>query len=395
MRQFFGWLGAALLVGWCVWWGVSLQQGHLLWVEQSFIQIPAFGIDFTRNTETPVRIWLTGENAYADKELLFAYPPVVARVFAWVKLFTPSQALTIWICTLGSLAVLAAIWAARWRRELGLTVIPASMAIAMVVFSAPVLFAMERANYDMLIVPLLVLGLVIARQTFAEAVLVGAFFIALAIWLKLYPILLLIGLVAARRWRLTIWTVVWVGLIALWDVAELYQFKLNTDLHVARAKFVAGLGGFEPLRWNHSLSLSWPALFDGSPLAQVNGSMGAIAVIGALIGWVAYECWRSKVSDALLAPMLLWIIAAATFLPPVSNDYNLLPLMVAVVALWNGRHVGNWLTLIAVFICVQPVGTRLDGEAMFAYKLISLLGVAWLVIQALRRGPAAPQQEAR
>lgn len=375
-------LGVALLLVWCVWWGASLSQRQLIHAEDTSIHIPAFGVDFYRNTEAPTRIWLTGENAYADKELLFAYPPIVTRLFSWVYFFAPSQTLVIWVISLALMAASAGLMASRWRKALDLPAIPAAMAVALVLFSSPVLFAMERANYDLLIVPFLLGGLALSEREASACKTIGGLLIAIAIWMKLYPALLLIGLFAARRYRTLAWTVFWLGMIGLSDLAELAQFAASTEIHISRAKGVASIGHFEPCAWNHSLSLSWPFLFAHTPLRFFTGEKGALVIIGGSIAWVSLQVWRTReVAKELLAPYLLWIIAAATFLPPVSNDYNLAPLVLAFLALWNGRKPANYLILLVLAIWWQPIGLPISGKQMFFIKLIGLMGTAALIAQ--------------
>lgn len=378
-------LGVALLLVWCVWWGVSLQQGHLLHAEETSIHIPAFGVDFYRNTELPTRIWLRGDNPYADKDLLFAYPPIVTRLFSWVYLFTPPQALVVWVVSLALMAASAALLAASWRRSLNLPPIPASLAVALILFSAPVLFALERSNYDLLIVPFLLGGLALSEKASSTCKTIGGMLIAIAIWMKLYPALLLIGLFAARRFRTLAWTVFWLAIIGLSDLAELAQFAASTKIHISRAMADAAPGNFMPCAWNHSLSLSWPALFAHTPLRFFRGNQGAVVIIGGLIVWVSLQVWRARdIAKALLAPYLLWIVAAATFVPPVSNDYNLAPLVLAFLALWNGRRPFNYVLLLVLAIWWQPVGLPISGKAMFFIKLFGLMGTAALVVQQSR-----------
>lgn len=388
--KLLGALGVALLLVWGVWWGLSLQQGNLLHAEQTSIHIPAFGVDFYRNTELPTRIWLRGENPYADKELLFAYPPIVTRLFSWVYLFTPPQALVVWVICLALIAASAALLAASWRKALDLPPIPASLAVALILFSAPVLFAMERSNYDLLIVPFLLGGLALGEKTSPTCKTIGGMLIAIAIWMKLYPALLLIGLFAARRFRTLAWTVFWLVIIGLSDLAELAQFAASTKIHISHAMAAAAPGNFVPCAWNHSLSLSWPALFAHTPLRFFTGNMGAWGIIGGLIWWVSLHVWRARdIAKALLAPYLLWIVAAATFVPPVSNDYNLAPLVLAFLALWQGRRPLNYLVLLVLAFWWQPIGLPIPGKEMFFIKLFGLMGTGGLIVQQLRLSSAS------
>lgn len=376
--------GIVLLLIWLVWWGVSIHRGDLLWAAQSSIHIPAFGIDFSLHTETPTRIWLTGENPYADKELLFSYPPIVPRLFSWVYFFTPRQALNIWIVTLGVIALTSATMANGWRKDIGLNSFSSYWVASLFVFSAPVIFAMERSNYDMLIIPLVIFGVTLSNSKSETLPVFGGLLLGLAIWAKLYPIFIIFGLFVTRKYSATFWSIFWVGLIGLSDVAEMYQFHLNTNIHVDKAKYVAGLGGFYPCTWNHSFSLSWPSFWKDTPLIHINGNVGASVVILGMIWWVSNMIRRVAVPVTMLTSYLLWIIAAATFLPPVSNDYNLAPLPLAFLANWQGKSKLNYLTLLCMVLWCEPVGFPANANIMLLAKLGALAGTGWLIIQNCR-----------
>ena len=55
----------------------------MLFAEDTWIRIPAFGVDFTFHVDKPTRIWMAGGDPYEDKEKMFSYPPIVTRLFMW------------------------------------------------------------------------------------------------------------------------------------------------------------------------------------------------------------------------------------------------------------------------------------------------------------------------
>ncbi len=73
--------------------------------------------------------------------------------------------------------------------------------MAVILYSTPVLFALERANYDLLIIPLVVGAVVLMRRKTETADVIAAFLLAVAIWAKLYPGLLVLAILALQRWR--------------------------------------------------------------------------------------------------------------------------------------------------------------------------------------------------
>jgi hypothetical protein len=120
-----GWL---LLILWCLWWADNLVHGSMRFAEHSWIRIPAFGVDFTFHVDKPTRIWMAGGDPYADKERMFSFPPIVTRLFMWVRLTTPEISLRIWIILAAAFAAIGAIAAAQWRPKLGLTPINPALA---------------------------------------------------------------------------------------------------------------------------------------------------------------------------------------------------------------------------------------------------------------------------
>ena len=324
---------------------------------------------------------MSGENAYGDKELLFCYPPIVTRLFSWTTLTTPERSLRIWIAVLAVLAAAGAVSAARWRAQLGLEPIPDSLAVALVLFSTPVLFAIERGNYDLLILPFLIAGVALSRRRSSRAETIAGLLLATAIWLKLYPGLLLLGLLALGRFRLAAWTSTWLAVIGLSDLAELRQFLLNSAIHVQRAVYVARMAGGPPEAhpWNHPLGLTWQSLWGGTPLALVPGDVGAALLIGSLAAWLSWRVFRCEEGQRLALPYLLWLVAAGTFFPPVSNDYNLAPLLLALLAVWSRRDPWSHVAVAALLAWWQPVQLPLSGRVVLFMKLAGLIAVAFTI----------------
>jgi hypothetical protein len=371
-------LGLLALALWAGWWALSSWQGRLALAEHTWIRLPAYGVDFQLNIDRPTRLWVNGANPYLDPDPLFCYPPIVLRLFAWTTLLRPWQALRAWQVILALLAAMGALVAVRWRGRLSLHSLPASAAVALILCSMPVLFAMERGNYDLLVLPFLVAGVLVAERPWRGAASVGGLMLAVAVWLKLYPGLVLPGLLVLRRPRLGAWAIAWVGIIGLSFASELGPFLANSRLHVQQARFAARLAAPEPAAypWNHPLGLTWSWLWSGTPLARLPGDLAAAAAIGVLVVGLSWHVWRQPDSWRLALPYLLWLVAAGTFVVPVSNDYNLTPLPLALVAVWDRRRPSSYLAAGLLVLWCQPLWLPLPTRVLMLAKLAGLIGVA-------------------
>jgi hypothetical protein len=373
-----------LLVLWCIWWGVSfhhqtLQAGKHLWFS------PAFGVDFYYHVDFPARIWWNGEDPYANKEHFFPYPPSEMRLFAWVNLMTPRAALMVWLIVM-TMIIVAAAWAAsRWRRRLSLGEIPPLAAVVLILFSTPVLFALERGQYDPLSLLFILAALPLLNHQSKWAQFLAGAVLCLAPWAKVYPGLIFVGLLGLRRWRALAGFVA-VGIviaIAFLYSGEIQRFLVNNALHIQMAENLALFASGDPCPWNHSLTLMglWFGVQPGW-LGLLFGKVIAAALLLPPLVWVTYHVYRCPARDTLTYPYLLWVVALATFVPPISNDYNLCFLPLAVLAVWDRRdpllvHVA----IVLLFIWWQPVGMAIGGKPLLLVKFIGLGAIAICLVE--------------
>ncbi len=373
-------IGATLLVLWCIWWVSSLSQGKLVSGHRLWFQPPCFGIDFLRNVDTPTRIWMAGDDPYADKQLLFCYPPLVTRLFAWSTLMTPQQALVVWV---GALALMAGAgaWAAwRTRARLGLPKIPPLVALVAVLLSSPVMFAMERGNYDLLAVPLVIGGVALMKRRTGLADVAAGIVLAIAPWAKVYPGLLAVGLLGLRRWRVLAAFCLAGLAIGLADLDQTRRWLENNDRHMAEVYAMSEAFPHAGIcAWQHSLTECWKRLWLDTPLAllaRIPGSVAAACLLIPLLAWVSYHVFRCERRSRLAFAYLIWILALATFVPPVSNDYNLVFLPIAALAVWDRRDpLIVHLIMLAVLLWWQPLSMPIDGRIMLLVKLAGLAAV--------------------
>jgi len=372
-------ISIALLAVWCAWWGMSLVRQDLIGVNRGWF--PAcFGVDFIWHVDRPTRVWLAGGDPYADKTRMCSYPPLVFRMFSWVGMVTPNQALTIWICVLGLLAAGGA-WAAwRCRRQLGLSDVPLSAMLVAMLYSSPMVFAMERGQYDLVTVPIVMAALAIMRRESRwRQVLAGAV-LAIAPWAKVYPGLLGIGLAGLRKWdALASFAIVGLAIGAAIP-SDTTRFLINNDLHMAEAKANSRMEqNTRVCPWNHSLSDNWPRIWNETPLrflSKINGYVATALILGPILGWVSVQVYRCRQRDRLAFGYLMWVVAVATFVPPVANDYTLMFLPLAVMSVCHRRDpLIGFVAIAALVIWWQPVMVNISGRVLILMKLAALLSV--------------------
>jgi len=347
--------------------------------------MPAFGCDFYRHVDRPARIWWNGGNPYADQECFFAYPPSEMRLFAWVNCLNPRTALMVWLIVMTAIIAAAAWAASRWRRDLSLGEISPLAAIVLMLFSTPVLFAMERGQYDPLsLLPILAALPLLKHKSGWVQFLAGAI-LCIAPWVKAYPGLIAVGLLGLRRWRALAGFVIVGVVVALLDFAELQRFFVNNNLHIQKAEDLTRVFPNGPCPWNHPLALSVSCLWLRTEYRWLGFLPGKIIAAGLLLvplAWVTYHVFRSPGRDKVAYPYLLWIVALATFVPPISNDYNLCFLPLAVLAVWDRRdpllvQVG----LALLLLWWQPISMSTTGYPMLAAKLLGLYATGICVVE--------------
>src|SRR5262249_39267841 len=260
-----------------------------------------------------------------------------AWLVVWLGWVSLRGAVAPWLMVLAALAACGARFSGRARRALGLYPVPLPFALAAILYATPVLFALERGNYDLLVLPLLVLAAWALHVRSAGRDATAGACLALAAWLKIYPGIGLVALVAVRRGRAVLAFLLAGALLGLADYQGTLHFAENVrTLAVQDAPAVQG----KMSESMHSISGCWK-LFWPDPklywLAEVPGPVVWGCLLLPVVMWVSLRVYWSLDPSQLLYPYLAWLTAAATFLPPVSNDYNLVFLPLAALALWDRR----------------------------------------------------------
>ncbi len=393
-------IGSMGLLGlWIVWWVLSYRQAHLWSGEATWIpMLPWMAADFRFHIDHTARIWVSGGDPYGPGEMVtatFPYPPLVPRLFSWVSLMSAREAIGVWLTTLAVVCVLATREVWRTRRALGLTRVPPAVLLVGILYSTPVVVAMERGQCDAIILPLLMLSVGLLRTGTRAADAGAGSVLALAAWVKYYPGLLLIGLIATRRWRALLVFLVVGAAIGLADLRGVRRSIENGALLARQAG--KDIETCHPL--HHSIPLCWSLVWTriGWPwVSRIPGALAAAAILGPLLAVVSLRVAKSPNASRLLYPYFLWIVSAATFALPYSNDYNLVSLPMAALAVWDRRD-RIFIHSLFGFLVIwwQPFRIPIDGSVVFFVKLGGLLAVGMSIAARAREQEDACRAEAR
>ncbi len=417
--------GFALLLVWLCWLGASLSQQPLpkaIPHQADYLNgrltnvhfMPFMGLDFHANYAA-VRTWRQGGDPYTHvtgdpANHNYVYPPLTLLAFSWVNLFSPTldlraigpggamvsfttsvPAIITWLLISIAIFVVAALHSSFTRRELGLPHIPVPFVLAATLASYPVLFELERGNCNVL--PLLALLVLVAALGWPRRLrgdLVAGLCVALATGIKPYALILLLGLLALRRFRAAAFAVAWLALQALVLLPDLRRF-----LTVALIENQTSLPIY--LDFSHSVIAHWSLLWRdlGWPqLAQLPAQpiMGGLLLLAMI--YVSWQVHRRAVGLALAWPFLLWLAGTATMIFPVANDYNLLFIPLAALAAWNAAD--SWriqLCVAAILPWWQPFHFGLTDLAWLLLKSASVVLLGALILRRLDDAPLVPPAE--
>ena len=407
-------LGWTLILGWATWWALAFANGALWGVHAT--RVPAWkflGLDFQHNYDA-ARFWLSGHNPYVEQfgdwRGTFAYPPIVLPLFAWCALLSQKAAYIVWTGFVGGATAVGAAFAARSRQTQKLLCFPLPLIVGTLLWSLPVLFAAERGQTDVLVLLAIVVAVAALGRppSWRRDLLIGLC-LAVATWIKIYPVFALLGLIPLRAWRSFGLGVLQAALIGLVPFrATILWIETSAEAQKDRVGFVTEIkqwlfdhASHRPAELTlyptisadaHSLTTYWATFWKHFGLwwlERMPGALGALLVLMPPAIWVSLRVLPSAdASRARLAyPYLLWLVAIATFLMPVSYDYNLFYLPLAALAVWDRRDpwVLSAITFAATFVWWQPF--RLPGfvnaEVYMGLKLISLACVGMHLVRRL------------
>jgi hypothetical protein len=374
----------ALLVLWGAWWVESVRRDRLKHARATWVPaLPFLAGDFKVHIDHVARVYATGVNPYrinlSDDPTCarFPYPPMVPRVFAWVSLVSTPTAVKVWLGALAGCLAVGAVAARRTRRSLGLTPVPLAALAVVLAYSTPALFAMERGQSDPMVVPALAAAAWLLGRRSAGAEVAAGILLGATAWLKYYPGLAVLGLIPLRRWR-GLAAALAVGLlVGVVDRPEVLQAIANGRYQARVAEHP--LGHIPAMA--HSLVSNWRSFWlvrRVYPLSAVPGAVAAAALLlpaAAVVGTGVARARDPRVL-ALAFPLFAWLTAAATYAMPYSNDYNLVPLPVAALAVWDRRdRVWVHMAMGLLVLWWQPLMLTAGGGLLLIAKTAGLLAV--------------------
>ena len=376
--------GSALALGliglWVAWWVASERADSMVLARVTWVSPLAFlAGDFKVHIDHVARLQAAGIDPYQRPGdwvcSLYPYPPMIGRSFAWVGLMGRATAARVWLAALALLFAAGAIEAWRTRRALGLREIPPAWLVAAILYSTPSLFAMERGQADpMVILPLIVASWLLARGGTGADLAAGGL-LGVTAWLKYYPGLAVVALLALRRPKAIIAFVAVAASIGLVDFDGFRQSIKNGAL--AQAVMADKVPHVHELK--HSIVENWKSMKFVRRvhlLGEVPGSVAAAALLLPAVVLVSRRVSRAVDPRPLIFPYLLWLTAAATFGMPYANDYNLVPLVLAMLAAWDvGDSWRVHLSLGFSMLWFQPIWLPLGGQLLMVLKLVALYAV--------------------
>jgi hypothetical protein len=378
-------LGIVLLATWLVWGAASVRMNRLRAGRFSWLPVwNTLGIDFYCNYWC-ARSWLSGADPYrtvyeAPVYLPYSYPPACLWHFAWCGLFTePRPALAAWLAAAAGIIVWAALTGLRVRQDLRLYLPPWPLAVALVLFSSPVVFELERGNCNVLVLLHLLLAAVALRRNSFLADALAGLLLGVAFWIKIYPLLVIAGLLPLWRRRAFVCASVAVVLVAAVDVHGLQGFRRNVA--VVAPLLSPGVHGTYST-YAHPLGAWWKLLWRGTgwdQLGRFPELLSASCLLLPLVGWVSLAVFRlpAQARMRMVFPYFLWLAGAGTFFSPQAFDYNLLFLPLAALAAWDRRDpLLVSLLMGSALLWLQPFGLPFDPFLMMGFKLACVLALA-------------------
>jgi hypothetical protein len=418
-------LGYLALAGWLAFWLSSysnfrLQLGGLIWLPP----LQYLGFDFEHNY-LAARAWVAGLNPYVwnfgDARGLYVYPPQVLPLFAWTALVADFRlAAAIWAFVVAVCCAWGVVQIQLLRRAEGLTEVPLAMMLAVVLWSAPVVFAMERGNFDALVLACLLAALLgMGRFSRATGTSIAAACLALAAVIKIYPLTIIAALLAMRRYLLTVLTAAcivilwalfaddlprWLGMMnavggqrvrPILDIWQWLRGEIETIPPRPANSFYWAPRDLQFLGALHSPGDWWPALWlrlEAGAIARWPALLVNAVTLGPVTVWGLWRIFRARDVARISLPVLLWVVTVATYWMTLSYDYNLIFLPLLIAALWDRREPALLQALLVVSVLWWlPFGPNdyLSVLARVLAKYLALHAATWLLVRSLTRPRAA------
>ncbi|MBM4363207.1 MAG: DUF2029 domain-containing protein, partial [Deltaproteobacteria bacterium] len=306
----------------------------------------------------------------------------------------------IWIVANALVLVAATLAALRVREALGLPLPPRALALALVLWSFPVVFELERANFDLITLFVVLAAAPLLRRGARVPDLLAGALLAVGPWVKLYPGvlgLLLVGL--RRRWALAGFAAAGIAIGAATPRETIRSFEV---LRIAVHRVHGSTLKLPLSTWTHSVTAALTKLAQAVPepalrtklLALPLGALAVALVVASLVP-LALRVFRHPAPERLYLPLACLLLAAGSTAPEIANDYSLAFLPIAAVAVVTTRDPLPVRALLAGgAIVLQPFALPIPAAAVLSLKLGALVGVGLAIGRRLAELPRAPGSDA-
>jgi hypothetical protein len=256
--------------------------------------------------------------------------------------------------------------------------------VILVGLSYPVLFVLDRGNMEMLVFAFIA-GFFYFTYV-RECSWMAALCLAAAISFKLYPATLLLLLLAERRYKPLVLTVIFaggltaisVGLLAVvghHSLADVWQMNISGKEYFQQTMTIEGSG----VGHNHSLwgLVGLWEMLRREAVADWQTTLYAVAAAAIFLGLVAHAVFRETERWKLV----LLATVPGFLLPYVSSDYTLIGLYFPLVFFLNARRVSRWdVVYVALFgILLVPV----DYHYFLYDNYVNYLGIQGISISVI------------
>lgn len=231
----------------------------------------------------------------------------------------------------------------------------------------PVVVTLEHGQVNILLLVFFILFWIFARK---EKPVLAAFFLALAILLKTYPIILIPLLLLTRRWRESLYTVAWLGLAVIVSLVVLpytvwHDWLVNVLPSGGYMSTPAGM--YPPAAiWNQNLNGFFARAFtenSWSNPVSVNPDLAKIltyAAAGLTAAITGLTVWRGQSCEDNLDCTMLVALPAMYLIAPFSWEHHLVYLLPSILILLNSRPLFGPVSK-AVFFSLSFVSAFLLG----------------------------------
>jgi hypothetical protein len=380
-------IGWSLILVWGSLWYRSHQANHLTLPRPAFYAFEYLGVDFY-SSYYATRHWFRGGDPYTEPyddplDRALSYPPSIQYAFAWTRFFSARKAMRVWFAFQVVICVGAVLYLLRCRQVTGRERLPVPLMVGLFLFCLPVIFALERGNWDLALVPWLCGFAWFLDRPGRRAGLYAGLCLTAAAWLKFYPVLLFGVLVYRRRWTGVFFFVSFSLILAALFHKFLPAMVENLQTTNATNRPAIFYPGF------HSLTGYWPLLSTSPDTAWLL----AIPKFGAAVILIVIPCLvvffiavHSPNAKAVTTPLVLWLTAAFTFLPEVANDYNLVFLPLAMLVIWRPSHPW-WLQGLFAYalLAYSPLQMPVDARLLFFCKLMGVYATGLAILHEAGR----------